>query len=251
METLQQNIWEEKNLTEQNQSCLNSNANGQNVITNGTETDSTLNPCEDIGKLERRRLQLNAACRKWYWKNREQRVAHNKKRYHDNRIMCNNCSKNWKLKNEKYVSQYKKQYRLNNKDKIREYHTKYCTNRLKTDTLFKISCGLRTRLNVALKDNQKSGSSVRDLGCSISDFKRYIEGKFQPRMTWKNWGIKGWHLDHIIPLSSFNLSDREQFLKACHYTNYQPLWAVENIRKGSNSINSIAGPASSGSLPFS
>ena len=51
-------------------------------------------------------------------------------------------------------------------------------------------------------------------------------------MNWKGWSVRGWHIDHIIPLVSFDLTDRKQFLKACHYTNLQPLWAEENLRKG-------------------
>jgi hypothetical protein len=48
-------------------------------------------------------------------------------------------------------------------------------------------------------------------------------------MTWDNWTTDGWHIDHIKPLaSSFDLTDRKQFLEACHYTNLQPLWAKDN-----------------------
>ena len=51
-------------------------------------------------------------------------------------------------------------------------------------------------------------------------------------MTWDNYGYDGWHLDHKTPLAAFDLTDREEFLQACHYTNYQPLWSLDNLRKG-------------------
>ena len=62
-------------------------------------------------------------------------------------------------------------------------------------------------------------------------FKDYIESLFQPGMTWENYGRRGWHLDHIIPLTHFDLTIRKQFLRACHYANLQPLWAKDNIKK--------------------
>ena len=73
---------------------------------------------------------------------------------------------------------------------------------------------------------------MSDLGCTIPELKQYLESKFQEGMTWENWGVHGWHIDHIIPLSSFDLTCREQFLKVCHYTNLQPLWAKDNLSKG-------------------
>lgn len=97
------------------------------------------------------------------------------------------------------------------------------------DVRHRLGIRLRVRLNHAIKTGKKPGSAVRDLGCSINEFKAYMEAKFKEGMTWQNWGK--WHIDHIIPLSSFDLTNREQFLKACHYTNMQPLWAIENMRK--------------------
>jgi len=91
---------------------------------------------------------------------------------------------------------------------------------------------LRIRMNMALKGKNKVGSAVRDLGCSMSEFKIYLESKFQPGMIWENHGLQGWHLDHIKPLASFDLTNREEFLKAAHYTNLQPLWSRDNIKKG-------------------
>lgn len=105
---------------------------------------------------------------------------------------------------------------------------------LKEDVKFKIAKYLRNRLSNSLKRNTKNGSAVKDLGCSLEELKQYLESKFQNEMTWDNYG--SWHIDHIIPLASFDLSNREELLKACHYSNLQPLWALDNLKKG-KSIN--------------
>jgi hypothetical protein len=108
-------------------------------------------------------------------------------------------------------------------------HPDYVTSRYKNDTQFRLASMLRARLSSAIRNKQKTGSAVRDLGCSIKELMLHIEAKFDSGMTWENQGK--WHLDHIIPLSAFDLSVREQFLSACHYTNLQPLWAEDNLRK--------------------
>lgn len=95
----------------------------------------------------------------------------------------------------------------------------------------KLALNLRTRLIQAMRNNAKTGSAVKDLGCSIEEFKKYLENKFNKGMTWENYGIKGWHIDHIIPLCNFDLTNRDQFLTAVHYTNLQPLWAQDNLKK--------------------
>jgi hypothetical protein len=117
-------------------------------------------------------------------------------------------------------SRYNKKAHTRNKD------------RYKNDIEFRLRCVLRSRLKVAIQNNYKNGSAVKDLGCSISEFRTYMESKFQPGMTWENWSLTGWHLDHIVPLSAFDLSDREELVKACHYANLQPMWAKDNISKG-------------------
>lgn len=80
----------------------------------------------------------------------------------------------------------------------------------------------------------KSGKQSRTfdlVGMTPADFKSYIERKMLPRMTWENYG-KAWHIDHIIPLSSFDLRDERQLRAAMHFSNLRPLWAKANLRKG-------------------
>ena len=66
----------------------------------------------------------------------------------------------------------------------------------------------------------------------MKELKIYLESLFQEGMTWDNYNFYGWHIDHIIPIASFDLSDPEQQKKCFHYTNLQPLWASDNLQKG-------------------
>ena len=155
-----------------------------------------------------------------------------------NKEQFKNSEKLWRQKNKDHKCRTDTIWREANKDHCRIARRKYEQHRLNTDPCFKIAKALRHRLNEALKTNQKVGSAVNDLGCSIKEFKVYLEDKFHPHpmtgqlMTWDNHTLRGWHIDHIVPLISFDLTDRDQLLKACHYTNMQPLWWRDNIVKG-------------------
>jgi len=96
--------------------------------------------------------------------------------------------------------------------------------------LFK--CNLRTRVCYAIKNKGYTRkSSIKNiLGCEWEVLKEHLEKQFKDGMTWNNYGE--WHIDHIKPLSSFDLTRRKDFIKACHYTNLQPLWAKDNLSKG-------------------
>ncbi len=77
------------------------------------------------------------------------------------------------------------------------------------------------------------GSAIRNLGCTLEAARSYLEARFQPGMTWLNWGLgrDRWNVDHVRPLASFDLSDPEQFAAACHHSNLQPLWWRDNLEK--------------------
>lgn len=94
----------------------------------------------------------------------------------------------------------------------------------------KVLCRSRTRLAL-LGIGAKSARTQELLGAPIEVVRAHIESLFQPGMTWENAGKDGWHIDHIRPCASFDLTDPEQ-QKACfHYTNIQPLWAKDNLSK--------------------
>ena len=137
------------------------------------------------------------------------------------------------LANSEKHAEYQAEYRKANRDKARAY----VRNRLDNDVQYRLSMGLRSRMRQAIKNGYKSGSAVNDLGCSINELKVYLESLFEIGMTWGNWALDGWHLDHIKPLAAFDLTDRDQFLEACHYTNLQPLWAKDNLRKGAKILD--------------
>ena len=102
----------------------------------------------------------------------------------------------------------------------------------KTDMNWFLKKRLRSRLYNVLIGKNKSKSTMELLGVpNIDFFKTWIECKFKPGMTWENRHL--WHIDHILPCSSFDLTKPEEQAKCFHYTNLQPLWASENLAKGS------------------
>jgi hypothetical protein len=118
-----------------------------------------------------------------------------------------------------------------NKKAIMERHVRYCRDRYHRDVQFRLRLSLRNRLGDALGGKgARPGSAVRDLGCSIGDLKAHLERGFHDGMSWENYGQ--WHIDHIMPLAMFDLTNRAELLRAFNYTNLQPLWREDNLRKG-------------------
>jgi hypothetical protein len=153
---------------------------------------------------------------------------------------CKECVRSYQKLNRDLLSTSQKLRRSKIKDKIKEYNAARKTIRnekrnirYKNDLNYKLSHILRSRITNAAKNRFKVGSAIKDLGCSISDFKLYIEKQFQPGMTWENYGFYTWHIDHITPLCHFDLTNREQFLKATHFSNLRPIWSEDHKIKSS------------------
>jgi len=150
---------------------------------------------------------------------------------------CRACHKiqnaRWWVKNKETLIVKNREWKKRNPDKIRGSRNSWFKKRCKEDPSFKLAHNLRTRLNIAIKNDFKAGSAVQDLGCSIGEFRKHIESQFEPGMSWDNWGRWGnvWNIDHIKPLAKFDLTDRRQFVEACNYKNLQPMWCGENNAK--------------------
>jgi hypothetical protein len=189
---------------------------------------------------------------KQYWqKNKQECQEYNKEYWNQNKEELSVKNKEWRKKcksegrctscgnindDTKFSFCSKCRIKVSTRVKSKENRIKrniYESNKMKTDILYRTKKLLRDRLNKALKGNYKVGSAVRDLGCSIEEFKIYLENQFLPGMTWENWGCgeNDWQLDHIKPIFMFDLTDREQFLEVCHYTNLRPLWRIDNLAR--------------------
>lgn len=256
-------IWEEKNSTEPKTKLENNGVNEEVVSMNETKIDLTQKDWKDITDPKLRRKAYIKAYndstknkRKNYNEVNKERIKQRKKVYNEAnkekiklqtkfyreinkdkiKLKRNGYYKKYYKNNKEQINTKRRVYVEKNRDKIRNRHKNYCNRRFKTDVQYKLSNNLRTRLNTTIKGNFKSGSAVRDLGCTIEQLKQYLESKFQLGMSWDNHTLDGWHIDHIKPLSSFDLSDRKQLLEACHYTNLQPLWAKDNLTKSDKII---------------
>ena len=125
------------------------------------------------------------------------------------------------------ISEQAKSYKKINRTAIRQYENYLYTK----DINYRISKCLRSRILIALKRNSKSASTIKLLGCSIEFFKSYYESKFTKGMSWAKVMNGEIHIDHLRPCASFDLSKPSEQRKCFHYTNLQPLWAEENLKK--------------------
>jgi hypothetical protein len=124
----------------------------------------------------------------------------------------------------------KKRREYLDRPEIKEKRRRYEKEKRKVDPVFKLKQAMRSRTKLFLKKMEISLQSQRVLGCDWGELKKHLESQFQENMSWDNYGLYGWHVDHIVPLASAATID--DIYSLCHYTNLQPLWADENIRKG-------------------
>jgi hypothetical protein len=175
--------------------------------------------------------------KKWIEKNityvKERNKNYNKKYYKNNLDNIKEKNKNYYLTNTVFCKEKMLDFRKKNPNSKKEYER----NRKLIDPTYKLSITIRSRINKLFNSNNvdKKNNTFDIVGCSPIFLKEHIEKKFTEGMSWSNRGLFGWHIDHIIPLAS--AKTEEEVYKLCHYTNLQPLWAKDNLKKGKKLSN--------------
>jgi hypothetical protein len=207
----------------------------------------------DFHKHKRSKDGLACRCKecslddkKEYYEKNKEKVREKVKNYREaNLEKVKETVKSHYEKNRDSLLEYKKKYHIDteerrkdlnfkwreeNRDRIKEYAKEYISDKRKNDVLFKIKdriSGL-IRSSIVSKGYKKLHKTEIILGCTITEFKNYIESKFVEGMNWDNHGE--WHMDHKTPVSW--AKNEIEIYELNHYTNFQPLWNTENLIKG-------------------
>jgi hypothetical protein len=191
------------------------------------------------------RSQAQKDYAKQYYLLNRQRILDEQKEYQStNKEARKKYREQWDIKNRAIVKAKKQQYylehkedffrraksyRANNVERVRVIRRIYESNKRKNDINYKIAHNLRRRLRQTISNKTMGILSI--LGCSLDEFRTHLESMFLAGMTWTNYG--DWHIDHVKPCVLFDLSSPDEQAKCFHYSNLQPLWAVDNLKKGS------------------
>lgn len=182
----------------------------------------------EITKTATKKYYVCSECRKEYAK--KYWIKNKHKRLETNRAK----QKEWYLKNKQYKLKRNKNWIINNIDKSREYHKLYERNKRKNNPIYRLHQAVSRGLRTVLQGKKNRTKWTEFVGYSIKNLKEHIENQFKEGMTWENYGKYGWHIDHIRPISLFNMTDSNcsDFKLCWSLANLQPLWAKDNLSKG-------------------
>lgn len=158
-----------------------------------------------------------------YWSKVERNRARNRKYQSENREKILAKGREYYWKNRDLIARKRKA----NKEKFRQYAR---NQRLKNPVVASQRC--RVYREFKKLSLNKPCHSLELMGCDAEFLKSHIEKQFKCGMSWGNYGYRGWHVDHIRPICSFDLSDPQQHKAAFHYSNLQPMWGRDNFAKG-------------------
>jgi len=180
----------------------------------------------------------------YYEAHKEKRNAYNKAYREANKEKIAKQKNAYYEANKEEIAELGKAYRESNKEKIAKKKNAYEKSRCKSDPLFRLKKNYRASCRRAFKSigQKKNNPSLKLLGLNNwKELEEHLSKKFRDhpetgeKMTFDNHGTHGWHIDHIIPLSS--AKTEEDIIKLCHYTNLQPLWAEDNLSKSNKNLD--------------
>lgn len=171
----------------------------------------------------------------YYKENRTKISIQKKNQYKQNAQERKEQIKEYKQNHKEEVKTYLKQYYQEHKEKLINNMRQYRKIHKQEEKVYrqtpikKLINYYRNRIWSVLKRNTKSAHTEELLGCTVEHLKQHLESQFTKGMNWKNYGK--WHVDHIRPCASFDLSIPEEQYKCFNYSNLQPLWAEDNLHK--------------------
>lgn len=176
--------------------------------------------------------EYKAAAKARYFANREEILAKEKTKRLENYEEALAKEAEVRARHAEKRSAYQRDYYRRNKASVLAYSAKYQRERCKADPIYALGKLVRRRIAFALQKSgyQKESPTHEMLGCTFEYLKAHLERQFLKGMSWENRGPDGWHIDHIVPLSSAKTKD--DMLALCHFTNLRPLWAEDNLSKG-------------------
>lgn len=167
--------------------------------------------------------------RKYYHEHKEEK----RKYYLDNKDHITAYRKEHYKKNFESISKKYKEYREKNINELNLKQTEYQKSRLKNDPYFRLTRNIRRRVHLALfqQEAYKQDKTFSLIGCSPEVCRQHLESQFIEDMSWDNYGLHGWHVDHIIPCNYFDLENPLEQYVCFNWKNLQPLWYSKNIAK--------------------
>lgn len=190
--------------------------------------DKLRNVCKECRRVESSNYRENnkerkkESSKKWKEKNPEYFKIY----YVNNQDKIKQKKKSAYQQNKTKIQAHNNKWKKENPDKVKEYYNNRIKKERRTDPLKRLIFNMRTRIYSVLKN--KTNTSFEIIGCSPEFLMLHLENQFTEGMSWDLVG-RHIHIDHIIPLSS--AKTEEEILKLCHYTNLQPLWAKDNLKK--------------------
>lgn len=187
-----------------------------------------------IARVKNKREYQTQWAKKWRAKNPGVNAKRRKEWVEKNPEKVKEASRRYYYKHKKEQCARVKAYREANPEWQRKSNLESKRRRYLRDPLYRAVMSMRCRIRHALKGISKSAKTLELLGCDAAQLKQHLEKQFLSGMSWENYGVAGWHVDHIKPCAKFDLTDPAQQRECFHFSNLQPLWARDNILKRDN-----------------